>query len=341
MSVHRHGVIPVRVRNATAAYPCPTRVALAMVTLVLLAAPPARAQFAARASITPGRVQLGQPATYRGIVLVPRGLTVRWTPPDTGGAFTWSPLVASRSPDRRRVPVRLAQDTLRVETTLQAFALGAVPIPGLPFVSSTPTGLVVHRLPGLTLQVAPIIPARDTNPQLRPMRGPLGAPWWERVPWVWVIAGLLALLLLVLLVRRLRRRIAAPAPLAVPALDPAAEALAALEALRGLRLPEQARFAEHAFHLTRIVRRFLEQTEGTPRPGDTTRELVARLAGTRLEASEVTGLGALLQTFDLLKFARAAGTIEQAHRAERTVETLVRRRAAPAATPATPAPKAA
>jgi hypothetical protein len=297
------------------------------------AAGPAHAQFAARASITPGRVRLAEPVVYRGVVHVPRALTVRWVAPDTGGALTWGPLAASRARDTRARPASALIDTLRVEAALQAFALGAVPVPGLRFVTSTPAGPVVHRLPVVTLQVAAVIPARDAHPQLRPVRGPLAAPWWERVPWRWVALGVLLLAALVLFVwwlRRRRRLVRAAAP-ARAALDPAAEALAALAALRGLQLPEQGRFGEHAFHLTRIVRQFLERTQGTPRPGDTTRELVARLGGSALTVAEVAELGALLQAFDLVKFARARSSVEQARRAEAGVEGLVRRHAAPAA----------
>jgi hypothetical protein len=298
---------------------------MALVAALLhpLAGSAARAQGAglpARASVSPGRVRLGEPAVYRGIVLVPRTLRARWVPADTGGAFTWGPLVASRSADRRRVPPALARDTLRVETTLQAFALGAVRVPGLGFVTGDGAP---HRLPTLTLLVAPIVPPRDST--LKPVRGPLAAPWWERVPWRWVIAGVLALIALVGLVRAIRRRRARPALQPVVARDPGRVALEELAALRRLGLPEQERFGEHAFHLTRIVRRWLEATQGALHPGDTTRELTARLAATAFARDELSGLSALLSAFDRVKFARAPSSVDEAHRAEQAVESLVRR----------------
>ncbi|MBI5710167.1 MAG: DUF4129 domain-containing protein [Candidatus Eisenbacteria bacterium] len=137
-------------------------------------------------------------------------------------------------------------------------------------------------------------------------------------------------MVVVLGLRRRSRRVAAgPVPAAVVQ-DPAARALAELEALRGLHLPEHGRFAEHAFHLTRVLRRFLEATAGTPRPGDTTPELLGHLEAARLEPGDLERMGRLLRLWDQVKFARVPSTVEEARRAETSVEELARRRPAPA-----------
>ena len=97
-------------------------------------------------------------------------------------------------------------------------------------------------------------------------------------------------------------------------------ALEALEALRRLRLPEQGRFAGHAFELTRILRRFLEATQGTPRPGDSTPELVVHLGATQLAPAERKRVAELLAAWDRVKFACAASSPEEARSAEYAVE---------------------
>jgi hypothetical protein len=294
-------------------------------------AAPAAAQappfhYLARASLSPGHARLGEPVTYHGMVLLPPDVRVQWLPPDSGGAFTWGPLVASRSADTRRGRGRAARDTLRVSARLQVFALGRVAIPGLPFRAVVGEGGVVHRLPVVHLVVVPVITAKDSAADLRPVRGPLLAPWWERVPWRIVGLALVVLAAIIALIVWLRRRRRAGAAVPAPDLTPADEALAALSALRARKLPEHGQFAEHAFQLTQIVRRFLEATVHTPRPGDTTPELLGRVREARLRPDEVSRLASLLQTWDQVKFARAATTVDEARRAEQAVERLIRER---------------
>ena len=125
---------------------------------------------------------------------------------------------------------------------------------------------------------------------------------------------------------------------AVARRDPAAQALAELEALRRLKLPASARFAEHAFQLGRIVRRFLEATAGTPRPGDTTPEFVTHLEAARLSPEDVQRIRDLMRFWDRVKFARAPETPEEAVQAESAVENLVRRLAPKAPAAAAPVP---
>jgi hypothetical protein len=285
-------------------------------------------QFPARASVLPGKVRVGEPVLYRGTVLVPPGVRVQWLLPDTGGVFTWGPLTAARSADTRvRLNPARAHDTLRVAAQLQIFSLGLVSVPGLAFRSIGPSG-GVHRLPVVRVLVMPTV-AKPDSADLRPVRA-LDAPWWERIPWRFVLLGLVLVAAVVMAVRAWRRR-RATVPAAPPqVLDPAARALAELAALRARHLPEHTQFAEHAYHLTRIVRRFLEAIESMPRPGDTTPELVEHLAAGRLGREDVDRLAGLLQAWDRVKFARAGSSVEEAQRSEQGVEAFIRRRSAPA-----------
>jgi hypothetical protein len=289
-------------------------------------APPIQAS----ASVSPGVARLGERILYRGRVVSFWGF--KWLPPETSEDYTWGPPLARVAQGRasaraaaNQPPSAQRPDTLLVEVPLQVFRTGDVVIPGLRFQSTSDRR--IYRLPSARLLVTPVLSAADSNADLRPLRGPLPAPWWERVPWLWVIAGVVLVVGAFLLIRRLRKRGKKAAPVVAPALDPAAEALAALSALRGLNLPAHGRFAEHAFHLSRILRRFLEATVRTPRPGDTTGELIAHLETTRMDREDLMRLAGLLRVWDRVKFARAPFSADEASRAELAVETMIKRSA--------------
>lgn len=288
------------------------------------------------AEVSPSPVRLGQRVTYRGWVkLWERG--IQFVPPQAGGDFTWGTPRVGRS-DAKVKPSDswpwAVRDSVWIEIPLQVFRTGLVAIPGNELrlrESSPPYRRFSAHLPTVQLLVLPTLTAADSNATLRPLHGPLGAPWWERVPWRRVIAGLVVLALVIALVVWLRRRgrkpVAAAAPRVAPraVADPSAEALAALAALRAEQLPEAGRLGEHALALTRILRRFLEATLTGPRPGDTSAELTARLRASRLSPEDVQRLEGLLGVWDRVKFARAPLTVEEAHRCESAVEQFVRR----------------
>jgi hypothetical protein len=294
--------------------------------------------FPLRATVGPSPARLGQPLTYRAYVLVTDGARATFGPPTTGGNFTWGPPRAERIP-LRVVPAGLdgySADSVTLEVPLQVFATGPVSIPG-PAVTITPgpggSRPIRSRLPTVHLLVLPSLAAADTNATLRPVRGPLGAPWWERVSWrlVALVGLVLALVAWFVWWRRRPRPVAAgAAPRArVAPRDPSAEALAALARLRAEGLAEQERFGEHALGLTRILRRYLEATLATPRPGDTSGEVVARVRSAGLEADDVQRLEGLLGLWDRVKFARAPLSVPEAQRCESAVEQFVRRRDRP------------
>lgn len=305
------------------------------------ASPPirtARSGYSVRVVVAPAVAELGQRVTYRVGVTGSEPGKIRLLPPEQEGAFTWgTPRVFLREGWRRRpsakphAPFEVQRlDTMGIEVPLQAFAHGQLSIPGLRLEIDDGRGPRVMRLPTATLTVIPVLTPADSNADFRAVHGPLAAPWWERVPWRWVILGLLILAAIAAFVLWRRRRTKAPAvaPARPVLLNPQAEALAALAALRALNLPEHGRFTEHAFRLGQILRRYLEAVTPTTRPGDTTPELVAHLRQAGLESDDLARLAGLLRVWDQVKFAREPFTLEEAVRAERATEAFLRRPAA-------------
>lgn len=291
----------------------------------------------ASAVVAPEVATLGAALTYRVTIRAPQPFKVRFIAPEAGGAFSWGRLAAYE--DRGRNPNRVGAGAwvdgpAVAEIPLQVFAHGQIAIPGLVVDVDDGRGPRRMRVPVAKVLIAPVLAANDTAADLRPPRGPLAAPWWERVPWPIVIAVLLALGFAVLLWWRWRNRrrrvVAAPAAPPPRPVDPLVTALAELAALKRLGLPARGEYADHAFRLTRIVRRFIESATGFTRPGDTTPELVERLGGSPLPEEELRRLEGLLRTWDRVKFARAATSPEAAARAEQSVEEFLRHGRPPA-----------
>jgi hypothetical protein len=286
-----------------------------------------------RVRVGPSPAHIGQALTYRGAIWVYPQVRVHFEPPESGGSFTWSQVRAGRS--NPGWPSGQGPDSVWIEARLQIFDAGPVAVPG-PVVRVSPQPGTVRtgstRLPTVRLIVLPSITAADSNAELRALHGPVGAPWWEKIPWLKILA-LLAMLTSVALLMRLLRPKPRPAPRVAPApvlpprprIDPATEALRALAALRARELPAAGSFGEHALELTAILRRFLEATLTSPRPGDTSGELLARLRASRMPEDDVERMEGLLALWDRVKFARAPLTEAEAKRCEDAVEAHVRR----------------
>jgi hypothetical protein len=312
------------------------RLAVAAMAVTILASAALAQDLVVRTRIEPATVRIGERARYRGLVIFPSGRAtqLQWARPDTSEWLEWGPL-------RPRLARGHGIDTLIVEARVQAFHPGTMQIPGLRFIDRNRG--TEGRLPTARLNVASVLGAADTNASLRPVRGPLSAPWWERIPWLWVVLGLLVLAAIIALIVRLsRRRKPVARPVTAPiARDPALEALARLQALRARRLPEAGQFAEHAFELTRILKWFLEVSTRTPQPGDTTTELSARFEHMPMDGGERRMLIEQLQGWDRVKFAREPWTVAEAQGSETRVEAFIRRRARPAKPPVATASKRA
>ena len=293
---------------------------------------------------TPSLARLGAPVLYRG---------------RRGGAAADRPALASRrlrgarssGASRARAGSRSSRAAgdarpsascpprWRWRSRSRCSRIGYVSVPG-------------PRLPGARAGTAPgaaagcrwcgwawsrCVPPQDTSARLRPLRGPLGAPWWERR----VVAD-----------RRRRgaragggrscwcgacrgagppRRRCAAAPRRARAPD--AVALEALAALRARRLPEAGRFAEHALELTRDPAALPRGDAGRRRgPGDSTPELLARLEAAALAPADARARWAGCSRRGTGSSSRAPPATPTRRTGPRTaVEGWVRRRARPGA----------
>jgi hypothetical protein len=305
-----------------------TRAIVAAALLAGAGVEPAPAQaLRTRVTLRPGTVKLGERVVVRGQVIGRAAPSVAWMRPEAAPSFTWGvPRSEVRPAKGPGGASRSRPDTAWVEVSLQVFETGMVPVPGMRFQYRTSSGAQAFgRLPVANLVVISQIAPADTQARLRDVRH-LAAPWWERVPWRWVALGTLLLGVAAWIGWWLRRRRPA-APLEIPAAEPGAaeRALAALAALRAQDLPGRERYAEHAFELGQILRRYLEATVATTRPGDSTPELLAHLRDAGLEADDLQRLAGLLRVWDRVKFAREPFTRGEALRTEAAVEAFVRR----------------
>ena len=183
------------------------------------------------------------------------------------------------------------------------------------------------RFPTAGFVVGRTVPESGPEPPLRGMKALVAAPWWQRVPWWWVLAALAATALVVLLVRAVLLRTKprpAPADDVEPEEAPEVVARRRLSALVAQRLPEAGRTYEHGSELADILRRYAERRFGSPRPGFTTRELLAHLAARAdVLPADLARLRAILEACDLTKFARLPYDVDRAHAAEHDAKALV------------------
>jgi len=309
----------------------------AALALVALAAPAAaRLPVKVETIVRPDTVLIGQDLHLAWRVWLPKGATVSFPArPADDSLFHWSRWDVS-TVTHGDGPVEH-----RLDVTAQSFALGPVAVPGPPLRFQVPGEDVrTGRFPTTGFVVGRTVPTTGPEPPLRGMKPLLPAPWWARVPWLWIVGGLVLTALIVwavraLLLRRKPRPAGADAD-AAPEEAPEIVARRRLAALIARRLPEAGLTYEHGTELADLLRRFAERRFETPRPGFTTRELLRHLAGRPgVEPADLATLAGILEACDLTKFARRPYDADRAHAAEREAAQLIERWARPAPAAAT------
>jgi hypothetical protein len=267
-----------------------------VLALALFAVSGATAQ-EVRVAVTPDTVTVGDVFHAAIRVEVPAGF--RLEPPDS------LPISGDIENAGRRIdttePIEGGGERITVAYPLTAWKPGPIDLPALTLrligPGETPRTLNV-RLPAAV--VRSVLPADTTGIEPRPLKDVLGA---DRVWWPILLGLALALAAAAALIYWLRRRRPVPEAVLTPGLPPRERALAALDRARELGLLEAGEVKAFYTLVTDAVREFLEAVEPRWSRDLTTTELLALLKG-EVEEGQRERLGDLLQSADLVKFAR-------------------------------------
>lgn len=280
--------------------------------------------------VSPDTVIIGQPFDLFVKVLAPKGVRFEFPAgPDTAMQNGVRPIEL-----RGEKLVSMLGDTAVALYHLVAWDIGVQPL-RIPDVRVT-FGKEERRpsLAGASIFVRSVLPADTALRVPKPPRPPIILPifnWW---PWIALLAAIIAAVLLWWAWRRYKNRPKAP-------VDPYVRAQRELDRIEKLRLIEEGRAALYLALVVDVAREYLAARVQGVRRSDTTTEL---LRGMQPRDGVEAELPALLERADMVKFAKADVSSEEARAvgvATREVIDHVEARLNPESEPAKRAAKAA
>lgn len=225
-------------------------------------------------------------------------------------------------PDPRKDKGRIVEE---ISYTISTFDTGRFEIPPLTITYQTPPDTSWHQLPTekLEIYVASMRPSQDGD--IRDIKSPWELPRdWKMIA---LVAGIGALVLVLAGLGYYYWRKRQGKSLLPAKREPARPAHEiALEALRRLResdLLATGKIKEYYVALSEIVRRYIEGRYFVPALELTTGELMGNLQTVALETSAKERLRDLLESSDLVKFAKHAPAPEEHERAFMEAEAFV------------------
>jgi len=267
----------------------------------------------ARATLDSTRILVGSPATLWVEVAVPSGTPVRW--PNVFVALERLEILRQHSVDTFR---SMGGDVYRQRIVLTGLEPGTAGVGTLAF--ATPAGTL--QTAPLSLEVVAV--AVDTTQPFLPIKDimEVPTPWWSYWPYA---AALVGVLLTFLLWRMLRRRKDSKPP--KPTGDAASRALAELAKLEKTIPTEAGNMKAWYTALADALRRYLEEAHSLRTAELTTAEVVSAAAVIPAVQPHTDALRAVLQESDLVKFAKAFPTSDDARVAVTTARGFVQRTA--------------
>jgi hypothetical protein len=259
--------------------------------------------------VNPDTVIIGQPFNLFIKVLAPKGVRFEFPPgPDTTTSNGVRPIEL-----RGEKVVTMLGDTAVALYHLVAWDIGTQPL-RFPDVRVTFEGQERRpTLGGASVFVKSVLPA-DTSLRIpKPARPLIVLPVINWLLWLGLLAAAIALVLLWWAWRRWRNRPKRP-------VDPYARAQQEFARLDARHLLEDGQRAEYFAAMVDVAREYLAARVPGVRRSDTTSELLrAMKPGSGAEMN----LARLLEQADLVKFARADVSIEEAREAGRTLRAVV------------------
>ncbi|HEX6132563.1 MAG TPA: DUF4381 family protein [Longimicrobiales bacterium] len=294
------------------------RAAVALLLLVL-AAPAARAQ-RPQAAVVPESIRVGD--VFHAAVRMPLPAGTRLAVPDSLALVEDVEQAGAREV---RIDSAGAARHATVLYPLAAWRPGSYQLPDLQLrvIHAAGDSVLTVSLPAF--EVTSVLPADTAGIEPKPAKDVLGA---NRLWWPILLALLLAAIIATLLYIWWRRRRGAEEPVVfTPGVPPRDAALARLDALRREGLIERGELRELYERLTETLRHFVAAVEPRWSVDLTTSELAARMRS-EVDITDALELTRILGEADLVKFARAETTRDNARRDLEAARAWVERFAA-------------
>ena len=267
--------------------------------LFLLAAAPAAAQVAASARTDSTRMYLGDQMTLYLEVVQPAGIAIQPLSLPAAGERQPEFLAENKWDTLENSAGKLRLSKSFVFTAWDTGTLQIPPVP-VPFWEGDNTDTAFTE--AIFLKV--LMPQVDTT--LADIKPILAEPanWGDFLPYLMAIVVLILVIVLVLYQRKRKsgQAIAEPPP---PELRPDELALQQLEELRRKQLWQQGAVKAYHSELTHIIRQYLENRYGILALEQTTPEILEQWRHLGLDETQAEKLKSLLETADLVKFAKA------------------------------------
>lgn len=272
-------------------------------------APPGELPVQMGYTVSPDTVLIGQPFNLFIKVLAPKGVRFEFPAgPDTTTQNGIRPIEL-----RGEKLVTMLGDTAVALYHLVAWDIGVQPL-RFPDVRVTFEGQ--ERRPplgGAAVFVKSILPADTSLRVPKPPRPLIVLPVFNWVPWLAFLAAAIAAVLVWWAWRRYRNRPKAP-------VDPYARAQQEFARIEQRHLLEDGRFAEYYAAMVDVSRKYLAARVPGVRRSDTTSELLRTMQPRDGVEAE---LPRLLERADLVKFARADVSLEEAREAGLALRSIV------------------
>jgi len=197
--------------------------------------------------------------------------------------------------------------TLVQDLTITSFDSGYYVLPPITFsygsAGNSPTDQIETEPYLLNVFTVPV----DTAQSIKPIKGPMLAPYTfaEIYPWVLLALGVLLIagFAIYFLVKK-EKHIPFIAPRPKPKLPPHRIALDALGKLKGDKIWQQGHVKEYYSRLTDIIRIYIENSSDVRAVEMTTPEILDSIKKTDFSSTDVELLGEMLELADLVKFAK-------------------------------------
>jgi hypothetical protein len=270
---------------------------VALAAALLLQAWPAAPQTVSfKLSPPAAKPRLGEPFKLRVELTGPAGYSVR---PDTS-AFSgdvFEILGAKKISSKTSGPLR----TDVFDLSVSGFDIGVSTFPETTWLLEKGAELKEARSPSFQLEIMPVFDEKTEPEGIRDIRPP-----FKFIPWLWLLAGLLAAAFAAryLYLRYAPRAVSAGADLAPDTRSPYKKASDSLDELAASGLWEEGKVKEFYSRLTDIFRGYLDGQFGIKAELMTTNRITKELRATGADIKTVIQARELLEKADLAKFAK-------------------------------------